>query len=255
MAGRRGHPRRCRRRGRRRGVGSFRPDAREDRRPRPRPGGGARPAAGSPRRDGRARADDEPAVPPLARPPAGRDERRGPDRHPRPDLAARRLARTGRRSPTRRGATAARLLGARLAAQRPADDPARQPTARSRRSRATMRRTRPTPTPPGRRGVGRRRRHRPPRPRWSDRSPSAWLPPPDVDRAARAAAAHGHAGGSADLVAPMPGAVLTVHVVAGDAVEAGDPIVTLEAMKMEHVVARLEPRPRGRARTSPPATR
>ena len=66
-------------------------------------------------------------------------------------------------------------------------------------------------------------------------------PAPDVDRAARAAAAHAHAGGSADLVAPMPGAVLTVHVVAGDAVEAGDPIVTLEAMKMEHVVVASSP--------------
>ena len=61
-------------------------------------------------------------------------------------------------------------------------------------------------------------------------------PAPDVDRAARAAAAHAHAGGSADLVAPMPGAVLTVHVSPGASVEAGDPIVTLEAMKMEHVV-------------------
>jgi acetyl-CoA/propionyl-CoA carboxylase biotin carboxyl carrier protein len=62
-------------------------------------------------------------------------------------------------------------------------------------------------------------------------------PPPDVDRAARAAAAHGHAGGSADLIAPMPGAVVTVHVATGDTVAEGDPIVTLEAMKMEHVVA------------------
>ncbi len=34
----------------------------------------------------------------------------------------------------------------------------------------------------------------------------------------------------------MPGAVLTVHVRIGGHVEAGDPIVTLEAMKMEHVV-------------------
>jgi acetyl-CoA/propionyl-CoA carboxylase biotin carboxyl carrier protein len=61
-------------------------------------------------------------------------------------------------------------------------------------------------------------------------------PPPDVDRAARAAAAH-HAGGSAEIVAPMPGAIVAVHHGPGDAVEAGDPIVTLEAMKMEHVVA------------------
>ena len=61
-------------------------------------------------------------------------------------------------------------------------------------------------------------------------------PPPDVDRAARAAA-HGHAGGPAEIVAPMPGSILKVHATAGATVEAGDPIVTLEAMKMEHVVA------------------
>jgi excisionase family DNA binding protein len=60
--------------------------------------------------------------------------------------------------------------------------------------------------------------------------------PPDVDRAARAAAAHGQSGGSAPIVAPMPGAVLALHVAAGDSVAAGDPIATLEAMKMEHVV-------------------
>ena len=65
--------------------------------------------------------------------------------------------------------------------------------------------------------------------------------PPDVDRAARAAAAHGAAGGSAALVAPMPGSVLTVHVSIGATVGAGDPIVTLEAMKMEHVVAASAP--------------
>jgi acetyl-CoA/propionyl-CoA carboxylase biotin carboxyl carrier protein len=62
-------------------------------------------------------------------------------------------------------------------------------------------------------------------------------PPPDVDRAARAAAAHHHAGSSAPVVAPMPGSVLALHVAAGDTVAAGDPIATLEAMKMEHVVA------------------
>jgi acetyl-CoA/propionyl-CoA carboxylase biotin carboxyl carrier protein len=62
--------------------------------------------------------------------------------------------------------------------------------------------------------------------------------PPDVDAAARAAASHGLAGwtGPAEVTAPMPGAVLTVHVATGQAVAAGDPIVTLEAMKMEHVV-------------------
>jgi acetyl-CoA/propionyl-CoA carboxylase biotin carboxyl carrier protein len=60
--------------------------------------------------------------------------------------------------------------------------------------------------------------------------------PPDVDRAARAAASHARGGGSAEVSAPMPGAVLAVHVSVGDAVAPGDPIATLEAMKMEHVV-------------------
>ena len=60
-------------------------------------------------------------------------------------------------------------------------------------------------------------------------------PPPDVDRAARAASQH-LGGGPVEVVAPMPGAVLTVHITSGQSVAAGDPIVTLEAMKMEHVV-------------------
>ena len=60
--------------------------------------------------------------------------------------------------------------------------------------------------------------------------------PPDVDRAARAAASHPGHGGPTAIVAPMPGAVLTVHVTVGAVVAAGDPIVTLEAMKMEHAV-------------------
>ncbi len=63
-------------------------------------------------------------------------------------------------------------------------------------------------------------------------------PPPDEAGAARSALAQHRAGdeGPADVVAPMPGAVVNVFRAAGDAVEAGDPIVTLEAMKMEHVV-------------------
>jgi acetyl-CoA/propionyl-CoA carboxylase biotin carboxyl carrier protein len=65
--------------------------------------------------------------------------------------------------------------------------------------------------------------------------------PPDVDRAARAAAAHAHAGGSAEVTAPMPGSVLAIHVAVGASVAAGDPIATLEAMKMEHVVAASAP--------------
>ena len=41
----------------------------------------------------------------------------------------------------------------------------------------------------------------------------------------------------AEVVAPMPGSVLRVHVGLDAPVAAGDPVVTLEAMKMEHVVA------------------
>ena len=61
-------------------------------------------------------------------------------------------------------------------------------------------------------------------------------PPPDVDRAARAAAAQAR-GGAEELVAPMPGSVIGVHHGVGDLVQPGDALVTLEAMKMEHVVA------------------
>ena len=61
-------------------------------------------------------------------------------------------------------------------------------------------------------------------------------PPPDVDRAARAAAGHMRGGGPRTVVAPMPGSVVTVHVGVGDLVEGGAPLVTLEAMKMEHGV-------------------
>ncbi len=61
-------------------------------------------------------------------------------------------------------------------------------------------------------------------------------PPPDIDRAARAAVSHS-AGGPVEVVAPMPGSVLAVHATAGATVAAGDPLLTLEAMKKEHVVA------------------
>ena len=61
-------------------------------------------------------------------------------------------------------------------------------------------------------------------------------PAPDVDRAARAAAGGRQGGGPVEIVAPMPGSILAVHVAAGQSVEAGDPIATLEAMKMEHAV-------------------
>ncbi len=60
-------------------------------------------------------------------------------------------------------------------------------------------------------------------------------PPPDVDRAASAAAA-AHGTGPIELVAPMPGAILAIGAPVGTDVDAGDAVVTLEAMKMEHAV-------------------
>jgi acetyl/propionyl-CoA carboxylase alpha subunit len=59
-------------------------------------------------------------------------------------------------------------------------------------------------------------------------------PPPDPDAPP---AAGPHAVGRSELTAPMPGTVLRVLVAAGDAVAARQPLVVLEAMKMETPVA------------------
>jgi acetyl-CoA/propionyl-CoA carboxylase biotin carboxyl carrier protein len=58
------------------------------------------------------------------------------------------------------------------------------------------------------------------------------------DAAARRRAAAGRAPGAVDpeLVAPLPGTVVAVHIADGDVVEAGARLVTIEAMKMEHTV-------------------
>ena len=59
-------------------------------------------------------------------------------------------------------------------------------------------------------------------------------PPPDAAAAARAPGA-GHE--SSTLQAPMPGTVIRVHVAAGDRVEPRQPLLVLEAMKMETPIA------------------
>jgi excisionase family DNA binding protein len=60
-------------------------------------------------------------------------------------------------------------------------------------------------------------------------------PPPTVDEAVRQASAHA-GDGSAALIAPMPGRVIAVRAAVGDWVVAHQPVVVIEAMKMEHAV-------------------
>jgi acetyl-CoA/propionyl-CoA carboxylase, biotin carboxylase, biotin carboxyl carrier protein len=80
---------------------------------------------------------------------------------------------------------------------------------------------------------------RAPDPAWS----GAWRlnlpsppprPVPDVDEAART---HGPVAEQAAVTAPMPGTVIKVLVAAGDKVAARQPLVVLEAMKMETPLA------------------
>ncbi len=60
-------------------------------------------------------------------------------------------------------------------------------------------------------------------------------PPPTVEEAVRHAAAQS-GDGSAALTAPMPGRVIAVRASLGEEVAAHQPIVVIEAMKMEHAV-------------------
>ncbi len=69
---------------------------------------------------------------------------------------------------------------------------------------------------------------------WRLNLPSAPVaPPPDVDDPAHARIA---AGGESALTAPMPGTVLRILVRPGDRVAARQPLLVLEAMKMENPI-------------------
>jgi acetyl-CoA/propionyl-CoA carboxylase biotin carboxyl carrier protein len=70
---------------------------------------------------------------------------------------------------------------------------------------------------------------------WLGRDGDAWLVAPfdPVEAALRAA---GAGGGADTLTAPMPGTVTVVKAAAGDAVRAGQGLLVVEAMKMEHVI-------------------
>ena len=50
------------------------------------------------------------------------------------------------------------------------------------------------------------------------------------------AVVHTEEGGAGKLTAPMPGKVVAVKVKAGDRVRVGDPLIVVEAMKMEHTI-------------------
>jgi acetyl-CoA/propionyl-CoA carboxylase biotin carboxyl carrier protein len=55
-------------------------------------------------------------------------------------------------------------------------------------------------------------------------------------RKPRSAAGGGGAAGSGEVAAPMQGTIVKTLVSVGDSVEAGQPVVVLEAMKMENHV-------------------
>ena len=57
-----------------------------------------------------------------------------------------------------------------------------------------------------------------------------------IERAAGTRAARGGRSPQARLESPMPGVVTKVLVAVGDAVEKGQPLLAVEAMKMEHLI-------------------
>ena len=85
---------------------------------------------------------------------------------------------------------------------------------------------------------------------WSGRRHRLALAPAASDARAAAVADTPDA-----LTAPMPGRIVRIHVDAGAHVRRAQPLVILEAMKMEHVIARRRRRAASRGSTSRWATR
>jgi acetyl-CoA/propionyl-CoA carboxylase biotin carboxyl carrier protein len=67
---------------------------------------------------------------------------------------------------------------------------------------------------------------------WVGGQGAAW-PLHEQPRTLRAEDAHAHDG---DITSPMPGSVIAVHAEAGTQVTKGQPLVVVEAMKMEHTL-------------------
>jgi acetyl/propionyl-CoA carboxylase alpha subunit len=61
----------------------------------------------------------------------------------------------------------------------------------------------------------------------------------ELERRSQAAAGEMADSGAEEIKAPMPGVVVSVEVSKGDAVEAGTPVVIVEAMKMQNELATL----------------
>ncbi|MEW2407100.1 biotin carboxylase N-terminal domain-containing protein [Streptomyces griseoviridis] len=74
---------------------------------------------------------------------------------------------------------------------------------------------------------------------WLGRDGDAWQVR-DHDPVAAALTGAGHAGADS-LTAPMPGTVTVVKVAVGDEVSAGQSLLVVEAMKMEHVISAPHP--------------
>jgi acetyl-CoA/propionyl-CoA carboxylase biotin carboxyl carrier protein len=66
---------------------------------------------------------------------------------------------------------------------------------------------------------------------WIGRAGSSWVLHEQVVQLRVDAGAH-----DGDITSPMPGSVIAVHVVSGSTVTKGEPLVVVEAMKMEHTL-------------------